>query len=124
MTAQRPRVLIVEDEFLLALFLEETLQDLGCDVVGVVSGAGPAQKAVTEQAPDGVLLDVNLGGSTAFEIADLLKSRQIPFAFATGYSLDESIRRQYGVPCLQKPLLSHHLAEQFLPILSRRPQPQ
>ena len=124
MTEQRPRVLIVEDEFLLALFLEETLQDLGCEVIGVVSGAAPAQKALAGQKPDGVLLDVNLGGSTAFEIADLLKSREIPFAFATGYSLDDSVRLQYGVPCLQKPLLSHHLAEQFLPILTSPPRPR
>lgn len=82
------RVLIVEDEPLVALDVEETLRGLGCEVVGPTATLGEALRLLEEEAPrlDAAVLDVNLGGHAAFPVADALVRRGVPVLFATGYS--------------------------------------
>jgi CheY-like chemotaxis protein len=82
------RILLVEDEPLVALDVEETLRGLGCQVVGPAATLAEALRLVEGAAPlpDAAVLDVNLGGQAAFPVADLLVRQGVPVVFATGYS--------------------------------------
>lgn len=82
------RVLVVEDELMVAMGLEMTLVDAGCVVIGPVGRFDQAMTVAMTTAADVALLDVNLRGTEAFPIADLLAARGIPFAFLTGYGRD------------------------------------
>jgi CheY-like chemotaxis protein len=99
------RVLLVEDETLVAMLLEDMVADLGGAVVGSASRVGRALDLVREQAAeiDLAVLDVNLGGEDAFPVASLLAELGVPFVFSTGYGsagLPEPWRSR---PTLQKP---------------------
>lgn len=85
-----PRVLLVEDEPLVAMMMEDLLTDLGCARVETFAALGPAMSWLERQAapPDGAVLDVNLGGGeTVFPLAAALRDRGVPFVFATGYGV-------------------------------------
>ncbi|MBU8539162.1 HWE histidine kinase domain-containing protein [Falsiroseomonas tokyonensis] len=84
----RRRILLVEDEPLVALDLEETLRELGCEVVGPAATLTEGLRLAETEAPrlDAAMLDVNLGGQAAFPLADLLLRHGVPVIFATGYS--------------------------------------
>ncbi len=79
-------VLIVEDNFIIALDTEMVLQDLGVTRVRTVSSVAAALAAINERAPDFALIDIDLGGESGFDVGNLLAERKIPFAFATGYA--------------------------------------
>ena len=86
---QGKRMLVVEDEALIAMLVEDILTDLGCvvvDVAGTLEG-GLAAAEQTASSIDGAILDINLGGAKVFPIADLLKARGVKFIFATGYGV-------------------------------------
>ncbi len=97
------RVLVVEDTFLIADLIVETLSDLGCRVVGPAARLNQGLALVNGEPLDGALLDVNLAGEQCFPIADALAERRVPFAFLTGYG-DVGIPAAYQqVPRLAKP---------------------
>ena len=102
---QGRRVLLVEDEFLIASDLVRLLRQQGAEVLGPASSVRAAldllQTAV--QGPDGAVLDVNLRGEMAFPVADALHARGVPFVFATGYTADMIPARYASVPCCEKP---------------------
>src|SRR5215469_12275293 len=79
------RILIVEDNFLVADTICEVLADRGCEVVGPVPSLERGWKLAQEEALDGAVLDVNLAGEASFPLADALAKRGIPFLFLTGY---------------------------------------
>jgi CheY-like chemotaxis protein len=79
------RVLIVEDEALVAMLLEEILGDCGCQLVGPVGTVPAALAAVQSERFDAAVLDVNLAGESAYPVAEVLDRRQIPFLFLSGY---------------------------------------
>jgi DNA-binding response OmpR family regulator len=104
------RILIVEDEYLLADEARSILADVGVEVLGPVATVADARAIVlADYSVDAVLLDVNLGGEMAFDLADLLRSREIPFAFVTGYDRDALPTRFSDVTTLQKPVGSAQL---------------
>lgn len=80
------RVLVVEDEMLLALDLEEGLNDAGCDVVGPAGNLRTALALARSETIDAAILDVNLGGESVFPVAQALAARRVPFLFATAYA--------------------------------------
>jgi two-component SAPR family response regulator len=80
------RILIVEDEFLLAMELEALLQQRGCMILGPVSSVGHALGMLDGEQPDVALLDVNLKGERATPVAAALQARGVPFVLITGYS--------------------------------------
>lgn len=80
-----PRVLVVEDELMVATMLEETLADEGCTVVGLVGRLAGAIRLARTAAIDAALLDVNLHGKAVWPVAQILRQRGIPYAFLTGY---------------------------------------
>jgi len=80
------RVLVVEDEYLLADELRRELADLGCVVLGPVGSVDAALQLIEHEPHiDGAILDVNLGGDFVYPAADRLGERGVPFLFATGY---------------------------------------
>jgi len=99
------RVLLVEDEALVAMLVEDMLADEGCEVAATASRLGEALALAgdTGLLIDLAILDVNLAGEPVFAVAEVLAKRGVPFAFATGYGaggLPEAWRRR---PTLQKP---------------------
>jgi CheY-like chemotaxis protein len=86
-----PRIMIVEDEALVALMVEDMLTDFGCEIsgsFGAVDEALAYLKDATTPPPalDGAVLDVNIGGTMVFPVAERLRAAGIPFVFATGYA--------------------------------------
>ena len=97
----KPRVLIVEDEIIVALFLEDILAEFGYEVAGVV---GHLDEAMAREPDYGLaVLDVHLNGRPVFDFADTLAARGIAFVFATGYGERGIPERHRGRPVLQKP---------------------
>ena len=98
------RVLVLEDEYLIAMDLKGWLQDAGASVVGPAPKVKTALELIERDAPDAAVLDVNLGeGSTAYPVADRLSALGVPFLFATGdvRRIDHPAHR--GRPRLAKP---------------------
>ena len=98
-----PRILIVDDEPLIASLLEEWLSDLDCDTIGPVGSVREALEALQRERPDGAILDVSLGRENAYPVADALMVQGVPFVFATGYSDSHIDERYRAVPKLNKP---------------------
>lgn len=103
-TLQGLRILVVEDEFLIAHQIEETLSDAGCEVVGPAPRLERAMRIAEDEPLDGAILDINLRGDKVYPVASRLRERGIPFIFATGYTddyLPECFRK---APLVSKPL--------------------
>ena len=97
------RVLIVEDEVLLALHLEDLLTALGHEVVGQATRIDMAMELARESDIDFAVLDINVAGTKSFPVADILRQRGIPFAFATGYGAEGLMDGYRDFPTLRKP---------------------
>jgi CheY-like chemotaxis protein len=103
---QNRRILVVEDEYLVATSLREGLEMVGAVVVGPAPSVEKALKAIeSEPEIDAAILDINLGGRTAYPVADQLCARKIPFLFASGYDDDVFRDRYPGVRNCAKPYL-------------------
>lgn len=104
------RVLVVEDEMMVSMLIEDMLTDLGCTVVGPASRLDEAIELANGTEIDCAVLDVNLGGQPIFPLADILRAKGAPFAFATGYG-DAGLRDvDRGSLVLQKPFREGDLA--------------
>jgi len=104
------RILIVEDNFLVADLISEVLADHGCEVVGPVPSLERGWKLAHEEALDGAVLDVNLAGELSFPIARTLAEREIPFLFLTGYDDAMAVPEAYqAVQRISKPFDQEHL---------------
>lgn len=99
------RVLVVEDEALLALDLEEGLVAEGCEVVGPAGNLSQALKLARDRAVDAAILDINLAGEAVFPLAEMLAERQVPLFFATAYPWADEIYppKLRSAPRLSKP---------------------
>jgi PAS domain S-box-containing protein len=112
------RIMIVEDEALVAMALRETLGDLGFSVLGPFNRISEAMVALRNNRIDAAVLDVNLGGELIYPLADVLAADHVPFVFITGYGADEIEPRYASVPILEKPIEAGALEAVF----SVRPQ--
>ncbi len=99
----RPRVLILEDEPLIAMLVEDWLTELGYEPIGPCGAVGEALELVRSQDLEAAILDISVRNDTSYPVADLLKSRTVPFAFATGRNGDAMPARFEGTPMLTKP---------------------
>jgi CheY-like chemotaxis protein len=106
------RVLIVEDEYLIATDLASHLTDIGVNVVGPVPSCAEALRLISDAGRlDAAILDINLGSTTVYPVADVLTHAGVPFVFATGYD-DLVMPPMYeDVPRHQKPVDHAALAE-------------
>ncbi len=97
------RVLVIEDEALVAMLLEDMLQDIGCGEVELAPRFADGMRAAENGTFDVAILDVNLDGTSSFPIADRLIARGVPVIFATGYGAHGVDPRYAQMPTLQKP---------------------
>ena len=97
------RVLVVEDETMVAWLLEDMLADLGCAVVGPAAHVNQALAMLDAEALDAAVVDINLNGQKSYPVADALAARGVPFVFSTGYNKDSLPNSYQSFPALQKP---------------------
>jgi CheY-like chemotaxis protein len=114
---QGKRILIVEDEYLIADDICDALTDCGAQVIGPVATLDAANRLIeTELVIDAALLDVNLRGEMAFEAADRLLARGVPFAFATGYDQWAIPERFDRIPRIEKPIRANRVSAVLAPL--------
>jgi len=111
-SAPAARILIVEDEALVAMIMVDVVEETGCHVVGPAEGLGMAiEFARTEPKLDGAILDLNLSGNQAYPVAEILKQRGVPFVFVTGYGSNELAPPYDGHPSITKPFRVEELED-------------
>lgn len=115
------RILVVEDNYLIAELLCDILESLGCIVVGPVANGQKGSKLVETSSLDGAVLDANLGeGMTSASVASVLKAAGVPFLVATGYGAlplaDEVLDR---APRVTKPIDDAELAATAIAAFTR-----
>ncbi|MBV9841343.1 MAG: response regulator [Sphingomonadaceae bacterium] len=101
---ERCRILVVEDEYLLADEMADELMDEGAVVLGPVPSVDGALALLDGQSPDGAILDLNLGGEPAFRVADALIGRGVPLIFTTGYDAGAVPERFSHIRRCEKPV--------------------
>ncbi|MDB5468697.1 MAG: response regulator [Caulobacter sp.] len=114
------RVLVVEDEMLVSMLVEDMLTEFGCDIVGPAPDLDQAMSLCEDPDLDAAILDVNVGGRQIFPVADRLKARGIPFAFASGYGEAGLIEAHRGTPVLQKPFRQGDLERVLKELAAKR----
>jgi CheY-like chemotaxis protein len=97
------RVLVVEDEALVAMLVEDALSDAGAIVIGPAATVSEALGLLARELPDVAVLDLNLAGETSTPVADALAARGIPFVVATGYGADGLPAGHASATVLAKP---------------------
>ena len=110
-SSTRPRILVVEDELIVAMDIEATLEGLGYDVIGPMPRLAMALNVAAGDLPDAALLDINLHGETTYPLADALAARAIPFVFMSGYNLADLPARLKAVRIIAKPIDMHRLGD-------------
>lgn len=113
------RILVVEDEMLVAMLIEDAVTDLGHQVVGPAMRLDAALAAAGEEDFDFAILDINLAGKQSFPVADRLIERGIPFMFASGYGLAGLVDPYRSAPVLQKPFEVDQIAKMLLRVPAR-----
>lgn len=113
-----PRVLVVEDELLIALALETTLTTAGYSVAGPCSDVDTALRSLRGPAVDAALLDIDLDGQKVFPVADALADSGVPFAFLTGYGKAAVPERHAGRRQVNKPYMPRDLLKALEDIIA------
>jgi CheY-like chemotaxis protein len=113
------RILVVEDEYLIAMSLADALENAGSVVVGPAPSVDKAIQTIdSEPHIDAAVVDVNLGGVLAYAVADRLIARKIPFVFTSGYE-DNVLRSRYSeVKSCPKPYLFQAMEEALVEAMS------
>src|SRR4051812_10926936 len=98
------RILVVEDEYMLAADVAQFLESRGATVIGPFGSVARALAAVERETIDGAVLDINLGDERVYPVADALIGRGVPIVFATGYEELLMQRPYLGLPRCPKPI--------------------
>ncbi|ALG91738.1 hypothetical protein TQ29_02225 [Actibacterium sp. EMB200-NS6] len=112
------RILIVEDEILLAIDLQNLLEEKGLEVVGIVPSVQKALQAVADLRPDVATLDLNLRGQSSQPVADALHQSGIPFVVTSGYTTMMCDFSYQNVPFVKKPIDENELMEALRSMLA------
>jgi len=104
-----PRVLVVEDEYLIRMLLEDMLSELGYELAAAVGSLAEASELAAHGDFNVAILDVNLDGVEVYPVADILSRRGLPFVFVTGYGESSLSENHRGRPTLQKPFQADEL---------------
>lgn len=115
----QPRVLLVEDQALIAMEFEALLADQGCSVVGPFASVDTAMDAAMRAPLDGAVLDVHLVDEPSFPLAFMLRSRGVPFIFVTGLSRSVLPAELRETPILTKPVRPHAFGALVRSMLTR-----
>ena len=108
---QGKKVLIVEDEALIAMLFEDILEDVHCQVVGPAMNVRQAMELAEGADIDIAVLDVNLNGESSFPVAALLQSRGVPLVFSSGYGSQGLPPEWLARPTLPKPFTSDEVLD-------------
>lgn len=112
------RVLVIEDEMLVAMEFESLLQRQGCAVVGPASTVDRALALLDHDQPDAALLDLNLNGESASAVAVALRTRGVPFVLVTGYGEAQSSEPELqGAPRVDKPVNHYALVRALAQVI-------
>jgi CheY-like chemotaxis protein len=111
------RVLVVEDEMIVAGMLQRMLTDLGYAVVGPATAVDEAMQIIDGGGIDAAVLDINLDGQMSYPVADKLATRGIPFVFSTGYGGEALPDGYEGTPVLKKPFRRSGLGDALAGLL-------
>ena len=115
------RILVVEDESLVAMLIEDILVDIGCIVADIASRLEEAVSKASSLVLDAAILDVNLDGFQTYPVAEVLERRRIPFVFSTGYGATGIPEAFQDVPIVGKPFQQEDLKRALtLALASRR----
>ncbi len=117
-STDEPRLLVVEDEYLIRMLLEDMLADLGYGVAAAVGSIAEARQLAADGQFDCAILDVNLDGQEIFPVADILAKRGLPFVFVTGYGGQNLPERYRDRPALQKPFQTEQLQKALAVLLA------
>ena len=104
------RLLVVEDEALIALFIEELVVSFGCVLAGKASTVNDALAVIETVPMDGALIDVNLGGRIAVPVSQALRDKGIPLILVTGYEAPPLT----GFPVVHKPFEASELRDAII----------
>ncbi len=115
------RVLVVEDETLVAMLIEEYLAELGCVVALSARRVSRALVGMKDLEIDAAVLDVNVAGESVTPVAELLAQRNVPFVFASGYGAKGVEASWAGRPVIQKPFAERELRAGLLACLQAKP---
>jgi len=105
------RVLLVEDEALIAMLIEDMIHDGGGEMVGSAGNLTDAVDLARKAQADVALLDLNLGGALTYPVADVLRQRGVPIVFTSGYGSHGVIEPFRDCPILDKPFDQHSLEQ-------------
>lgn len=106
------RVLIVEEEAIVAMDIEEFCKENGAQDVVIATNLSRLSSELLEPRPHVAVLDTKIGGASTREFAALLHAASIPFAFASGYTADQTFFQEFPqAPVLEKPFANEHLLE-------------
>jgi CheY-like chemotaxis protein len=105
----QPRILVVEDEYLIRMLLEDMLADLGYDIAAAVGTLKEASDFAANGDFSAAVLDVNLDGQESYPVAAILAKRGKPFIFVTGYGENSLIDPYRDRPALQKPFKAEQI---------------
>ena len=117
---EKPRILVLEDEMIIAMFAEMALEEIGCDVAGPAGRVEDALALLEEGGVDAALLDLNLGrGVTSLPVAQALAALCIPFAYMSGDAGEAIPVEDRHRPRLQKPFSAKDLQAAVAALLGR-----
>jgi len=111
------RVLVVEDEALLAMLFEDSLEEAGATVIGPAATVDEALALIRDGGVDAAVLDVNLHGERTTRVVELLAGLKVPFVIATGYDAWCDAGLQAGAPVLHKPFELERLTSALVSII-------
>jgi DNA-binding NtrC family response regulator len=115
------RILIAEDEAMIALDLESVLQDLGCEIIGPVANVEDIVEQCEAHHPDGALLDINLRGKQVFAVLPRLIQQGVPVIITSGYDDVTLIPQDFReLPRISKPFNQTALRELCVTVFAKR----
>lgn len=104
------KILLVEDEYVIASDLKRILSNLGAEILGPAPTIAAAEKLLAANPqPDAAILDINVRGVLVYPIAEILVTRGVPFAFVTGYSFDIVPVEFASAPHCEKPVTARNV---------------
>ena len=111
-TLRGRRVLVVEDDFLIAKALSAFLRQVGAEIIGPVGTVKDAERVIVgSERLDAAVIDINLRGEPVYPIAEMLQRKRVPFVFTTGYESGEVPAAFVNVPRMQKPVIGDRLLQ-------------
>jgi CheY-like chemotaxis protein len=106
------RILIVEDNFIIAAALARILKAQGAEPIGPAATVRDALVLIAEdEGIDGAALDINLRGEMVYPVADALRAKNVPMVFMTGYDVKSIAPAYRHMPCIQTPVTVERLME-------------